>query len=437
MAQHIERAFENAIEEHLLGHGWLKGNPEHFDRELALDRDSILGFLADTQTEVWADLRKQHGTSFEQTVIDWLVKALDTQGTLHLLRHGFKFYGKLLRLAYFPPTHGLNPDLVTLAGKNRLIVTRQVKFDPKSEKSLDMVLSLNGLPVATVELKNPLTAQTVEHAIEQYKNDRDPKLPIFRWSKRALVHFAVDPDLVYMTTRLEGKSTFFLPFNKGNGTAAGNPEVKIGYKTSYLWEEVWERSSLLDILARFMHLSTEEKQVGGEKKVTETVIFPRYHQLDAVRKLEAAARVERPGNNYLIQHSAGSGKANSIAWLAYPLRDDGELLERGDDDRRAAHQRGAELGRVLVDLLHYPELVLELVDGVLELLVEDAPVGDHHHRVEDPLVVLVVELGQAVGEPGDAVGLAGAGGVLDEVVVPRSSGAHIKSDEFGGRGYGD
>jgi type I restriction enzyme, R subunit len=366
MAQHIERAFENAIEEHLLGHGWLKGKPDHFDREVALDRDHVLGFIADTQPEVWADLCKQHGSSFEPTVIDWLVKALDTQGTLHLLRHGFKFYGKLLRLAYFPPTHGLNPDLVTMAGKNRLIVTRQVKFDPKSEKSLDMVLSLNGLPVATVELKNPLTAQTVEHAIEQYKNDRDPKLPIFRWSKRALVHFAMDPDLVYMTTRLEGKSTFFLPFNRGNGTAAGNPEVKTGYKTSYLWEEVWERSSLLDILARFMHLSTEEKQVGGEKKVTETVIFPRYHQLDAVRKLEAAARAEGPGNNYLIQHSAGSGKSNSIAWLAYRLA---ELHDK--DDKRVFHSvvvvtDRRVLDKQLQDTIHQFEHKLGVVQKIDE-----------------------------------------------------------------------
>ena len=366
MPQHIERAFENAIEEHLLGHGWLKGTPANFDRVLALDQHHVLAFIADTQPELWADLRKRHGATFETTVIEWLVKALDTQGTLHLLRHGFKFYGKLLRLAYFPPTHGLNPELVALAKKNRLILTRQAKFDPKSEKSLDMVLLVNGLPVATVELKNPLTAQTVGHAIEQYKNDRDPLLPIFRWNKRALVHFAVDPDVVYMTTRLQGKETFFLPFNKGNGTAAGNPEVTSGYKSSYLWEEVWQRDSLLDILARFMHLSVEEKQIAGEKVVTETVIFPRYHQLDAVRKLEAAARAEGPGNDYLIQHSAGSGKSNSIAWLAYRLA---ELHDA--KDQRAFHSvvvvtDRRVLDKQLQDTIHQFEHKLGVVQKIDE-----------------------------------------------------------------------
>ena len=397
-AQHIERAFETAIEEHLLGHGWLKGHADQFDRALALDRNHALGFIADTQPETWAELRTQHGAGVEDTVVEWLVKALDTQGTLHLLRHGFKFYGKLLRLAFFPPTHGLNPELVALAKKNRLIVTRQVRFDPKSEQSLDMVLSVNGLPVATVELKNPLTAQTVQHAIEQYKNDRDPRLPIFQWKKRALVHFAVDPDLVYMATRLQGKDTFFLPFNRGNGTAAGNPEVKSGYKTSYLWEEVWERGSFLDILARFMHLSVEEKQVAGQKKVTETVIFPRYHQLDAVRKLEAAARVEGAGHNYLIQHSAGSGKSNSIAWLAYRLS---ELHDAKDQrvfhsvvvvtDRRV-------LDKQLQDTIHQFEHKL----GVVKKVDEDSTQLAEALKAGTPIVITTLQkfpfIAQKIGE---------------------------------------
>jgi len=365
MPQHIERAFETAIEEHLLAHGWLKGNPDQFDRDLALDPVHAIRFISETQPETWAELVKQHGASVEKTVIEWLAKALDTQGTLHTLRHGFKFYGKLLRLAFFPPTHGLNPDLLANAEKNRLVVTRQVKFDPASEKSVDMLLSLNGLPVATVELKNPLTAQNVQHAIEQYKNDRDPKLPLFQFKKRALVHFAVDPDVAYMATRLNGKSTFFLPFNRGNNDGAGNPEVTSGYKTSYLWEEVWARESFLDILARFMHVSTETKQVAGKKVVTETVIFPRYHQLDAVRKLEAAARSEGPGRNYLIQHSAGSGKSNSIAWLAY------RLAELHKDDERVFHSvvvvtDRRVLDQQLQDTIHQFEHKLGVVQKIDE-----------------------------------------------------------------------
>lgn len=365
MPQHIERAFETAIEGHLLAHGWLKGNPDQFKRDLALDAVHAIRFISETQPETWADLLKQHGASVEKTVIEWLAKALDTQGTLHTLRHGFKFYGKLLRLAFFPPTHGLNPDLGAKAEKNRLVVTRQVKFDPASEKSVDMLLSLNGLPIATVELKNPLTAQNVQHAIEQYKNDRDPKLPLFQFKKRALVHFAVDPDVAYMATRLSGKSTFFLPFNRGNNNGAGNPEVASGYKTSYLWEEVWARRSFLDILARFMHVSTETKQVAGKKVVTETVIFPRYHQLDAVRTLEAAARSEGPGRNYLIQHSAGSGKSNSIAWLAY------RLAELHKNDERVFHSvvvvtDRRVLDQQLQDTIHQFEHKLGVVEKIDE-----------------------------------------------------------------------
>lgn len=331
MPQHVERAFETAIEDHLLGHGWLKGNPDQFDRSLALDATEVIRFIAESQPTTWKELQRQHGEGVGKTVIEWLTKALDHQGMLDVLRHGFGFMGKWLRVAAFKPSHDLNPDLVENYARNRLTVTRQVKFDPASEKSLDMVLSLNGLPIATVELKNPLTGQNVQHAIEQYKHDRDPRLPIFQFKKRALVHFAVDPDLAYMATELRGKDTFFLPFNRGDGTAAGNPKVSTGHKTSYLWEQVWDRDSFLDILARFAHLQVEEKVVEGKKKTVETMIFPRYHQLDAVRKLEAAAREEGPGHNYLVQHSAGSGKSNSIAWLAY------RLAELHRDDARVFH----------------------------------------------------------------------------------------------------
>jgi type I restriction enzyme R subunit len=367
MPQHIERAFETAIEEHLLAHGWVKGLPDQFNRELALDPLQAVRFISDTQPETWADLVKQHGASVEKEVSRALAAMLDTQGTLHTLRRGFKFYGKLLRLAFFPPAHGLNPDLVAKAEKNRLVVTRQVKFDPASEKSVDMLLSLNGLPVATVELKNPLTGQNVQHAIAQYRNDRDPKLPLFQFKKRALVHFAVDPDLVYMATRLKGPDTFFLPFNKGDRNGAGNPDVGQGYRTSYLWEEVWERGSFLDILARFMHVETVTKQVSGTKVTTESVIFPRYHQLDSVRKLEAAARQEGPGKNYLVQHSAGSGKSNSIAWLAY------RLAELHRDDQRVFHSVVVITDRLVLDKqLQDTIYQFEHKGGVVERIDEDS-----------------------------------------------------------------
>ncbi len=318
MARTREIHLEDAVEDHLLEHGWLKGDPKDFDPELAIDQTQLFAFIEATQPELWAELKKQHGEGIQQTVIDWLVKALDKKGTLDLIRHGLKFYGKTIKLAYFRPSHALNPDILALYEKNRTVVTRQVRCNPDTNETVDTVLSLNGLPIATVELKNPMTGQNVEHAKKQYKH-RDHKLKLFQFKKRALVHFAVDPNLVYMTTRLSGQQTRFLPLNRGHQDGGGNPPNPNGHATAYLWEEVWQRDSFLDIVARFIHLLEEEKTVGGKKTTKELVIFPRYHQLDAVRKLEATARTEGPGESYLVQHSAGSGKSNSIAWLAHRL----------------------------------------------------------------------------------------------------------------------
>lgn len=318
---HRERAFEAAIEHHLLSSaGYSLGNPASFNRELALDPTSFLAFVKDTQPETWQSLEKLHGSSTETVILDDLTKALDGQaGALSVIRHGFKCFGKLIRAAHFAPAHGMNPESQRLYEANRLTITRQLHYSTKHENSIDVVLSLNGLPIVTAELKNPLTAQTVEHAKRQYQTDRDPRERIFEFKRRSIVHFAVDPDVVWMTTRLDGTKTHFLPFNKGNGTGSGNPDNPNGYKTAYLWEEVWQRDSLLDIIGRFVHLQVTEKTVGGKKVTKETMIFPRYHQLVAVRGLVADARAKGVGQNYLIQHSAGSGKSNSIAWLVHRL----------------------------------------------------------------------------------------------------------------------
>ena len=327
MSIHLEKAFEDAIEASLLtSGGWRKGSPGDFDANLALIPKEVFAYIQATQPDLWTLLRAQHKEGLEDALIDALVKHLEMKGTLEVLRHGFKLFGKKIEVATFKPAHGLNPDVLDRYGKNRLTVTRQVKFAVGEDKSIDILLSLNGLPVATVELKSPLTAQNVEHAVSQYKS-RDPKHRLFQFKKRALVHFAVDPDQAYMTTRLTGKETVFLPFNRGTGLGAGNPQNPGGYKTAYLWEEVWQRDSFLDILGRFAHIHTEEKQVAGKAVTREVVIFPRYHQLDSVRKLENAARKEGPGHSYLVQHSAGSGKSNSIAWLAHRL-----ATLHGEDD---------------------------------------------------------------------------------------------------------
>lgn len=316
-----EKAFESAIEHHLITKaGYTKAEQAYFDQIRALDATQFIPFLKDTQGKTWQKLDKLLGNRAEETVLDDLVKAMDSRGSLDVIRHGFKSYGESIKVAYFRPATGMNPDDLALYEKNRLTVVRQLLFKPTSTQALDLTICLNGIPIITAELKNPMTGQNINNAMWQYRTDRDPNDLIFQFKRRTLVHFAVDPDLVYMTTRLAGKSTYFLPFNQGDGMGAGNPPAPEGkYKTSYLWEQVWQRDSLLDIVARFMHLEVTEVEVNGKKINKETMIFPRYHQLDAVRKLEATARTERAGNNYLIMHSAGSGKSNSIGWLAHRL----------------------------------------------------------------------------------------------------------------------
>lgn len=317
-----EAAFETAIEAVLLADGYTRVDYKNFDRERAIFPDEALAFIRATQGNVWEKLEALHGTQTGARVLESLCKWLDTHGTLATLRHGFKCFGRTLRVAFFRPAHGLNPELEAQYQANRLGLTRQLHFSPKSEKSLDVVLSVNGIPVVTLELKNPLSGQTAANAIHQYRHDRDPHEPIFAFTKRALVHFAVDTEEAHMATRLAGPSTYFLPFNRGVDGGAGNPPDREGrnYKTAYLWEEALQRDSLLDMLARFLHLDIEEKTTDEGKKVRkESLIFPRYHQLQAVRQMVTAAANEGVGHNYLVEHSAGSGKSNTIAWLAHRL----------------------------------------------------------------------------------------------------------------------
>ena len=320
--RHSEAAFETVIEHHLLGNGYVAVSRDGFDRERAIFPSVVLDFIKDTQPKEWAKLEALHGPKTGEQILSDLCKWMDVNGSLATLRHGFKCYGRTLFVAYFKAAHELNPELEERYAKNRVGLTRQLHFSTRSEKSLDVTLSVNGIPIATLELKNAMTGQTVEHARRQYKQDRDPRETIFEFKKRTLVHFAVDTDTVLMTTRLAGSATHFLPFNKGDGGGAGNPADPLGrsYRTAYLWEEVLARDSLLDLLARFLHLQVDEKRDDQGRKVkTEQMVFPRYHQLQAVRFLVASARAEGPGHNYLVEHSAGSGKSNTIAWLTHRL----------------------------------------------------------------------------------------------------------------------
>jgi type I restriction enzyme R subunit len=319
---HTEAAFETVIEAHLLANGYVTVNRDGFDRERVIFPETVLAFIRETQQKEWTKLEALHGEKTGQQILGDLCKWMDANGALATLRHGFKCYGRTLHVAFFKAAHQLNPELEARYAANRLGLTRQLRFSPRSEKSLDVTLSLNGIPVATLELKNPLTGQTLEEARRQYKQDRDPREPIFEFKRRTLVHFAMDTEAVLMTTRLAGTATHFLPFNKGCEGGAGNPYDPAGhaYRTAYLWEEVLQRDSFLDLLARFVHLQIEEKRDDQGRKVKkETMIFPRYHQLQAVRALVDAARREGVGHNYLIEHSAGSGKSNTIGWLTHRL----------------------------------------------------------------------------------------------------------------------
>ena len=323
-----EAAFESSVEAMLLDVGWVKGVRQDWDVERALFAEPAIAFMRDTQPEQWNKMRALHKNDLEARIIEVLLKELDNKGSLHVLRHGFKFFGQTFRLAYFKPAHGLNEDALDRFERNELSVTRQARCHPGQGHEIDLLFALNGIPVATCELKNPMTGQTWESAIRQYQQDRDSNAPLFRFQKRALVHFAADTDEIHMTTRLQGEKTRFLPFNRGSNPGgiecgAGNPPNPSGYRTSYFWQEVLGRERFLDIIGSYIFTETREEKIEDEKGArtvkTESVIFPRYHQLDSVNRLVATAKAEGSGHNYLIQHSAGSGKTNSISWLSHRL----------------------------------------------------------------------------------------------------------------------
>ncbi len=314
-----EKTFEAEIEYSLTSFGgYEKGDAANFDALLGIDTKTVLRFIQDTQPKSWESLCKRHGDKVFQNFIKRLSDELKNRGTLDVLRHGVKDLGVEVALCYFKPANEMNKTTVERYNSNVLSVMRQVHHSiSKPKDSVDTVLLLNGLPIVTLELKNPLTGQTYPHAISQYEEDRSNKDALFAFNRGALVHFALDTEQAYMTTKLMGKSTMFLPFNKGNNSGAGNPVNPNGFRTSYLWEEVLTKDSIMDIIERYLHLKKEEDRKTGKKK--ESLIFPRYHQLEVVRLLLHDAKTQGAGHNYLIQHSAGSGKSNSIAWLSHHL----------------------------------------------------------------------------------------------------------------------
>jgi type I restriction enzyme R subunit len=322
---HQEHHFETEICTHLAANGWLhtEGDAARFDRASGLFLPDLLAWIESTQPENWERLSKTHGTALPQVLADRIRKNMNERGTLDVLRRGVEMLGLSapLELAQFKPALAINPAIQAKYAANRLRVVRQVCHSPNNTKAeLDLVLFLNGIAVATAELKSNFT-QSVHDAVDQYREDRHPQPrggvlePLLGFPGGALVHFAVSQSEVMMATRLAGTATTFLPFNRGNGGGAGNAPNPDGFATAYLWEEVWAVDSWLDILHRYLICKR------NDKKQPQALIFPRYHQLDATRKLVADALEKGPGERYLIQHSAGSGKTNSIAWTAHFLAD--------------------------------------------------------------------------------------------------------------------
>lgn len=325
MNLHREVHFESAICEHLAAHGWLyaEGDAERYDRTHGLFLPDLLAWIETTQPDSWQRLAKTHGAAAGERIAERVRKNLNERGTLEVLRRGVEMLGlkEPLALVQFRPALAINPAIQQRYAANRLRVVRQVRHSPNQPKdALDLVLFVNGIAVATAELKSDFT-QSVGDAVDQYRFDRLPHPkggvaePLLGFPGGALVHFAVSQAEVMMTTRLAGPATQFLPFNRGNDGGAGNPPNPDGFATAYLWEEVWARDSWLEILGRYLIGKRDDR-----KQLT-SVIFPRYHQLDATRKLVADVLAQGPGQRYLIQHSAGSGKTNSIAWSAHFLAD--------------------------------------------------------------------------------------------------------------------
>jgi type I restriction enzyme R subunit len=328
---HQEISFESEVCDALAAGGWLhaSGDAQLYDRKRALFGPDLAAWIKATQPKAWESLEALHGASAEAMLLDRVRKSLDDRGTLDVIRNGVEMIGArgMLALAQFRPAMRMNPDIVARYEANRLRVVRQVRYSLANENCIDLVLFLNGIPVATAELKTDFT-QSVQDAVDQYRFDRPPQQkgherePLLSFPSGALVHFAVSNREVMMTTRLEGPRTIFLPFNQGDHGGKGNPTPRFGHPTAYLWDRIWQRDSWLELLGRYLITQRDEK------KNIKSIIFPRYHQLDATRKLQAAVLAEGVGGKYLIQHSAGSGKTNSIAWTAHFLS---ELHDANDE----------------------------------------------------------------------------------------------------------
>lgn len=319
-----EKRFEQDIETYFLNHGFRKVLPSMYDKEKMLFSDVLEEFVSTTQPKAWARYTKLYGASAVDKLTRRVNTAISESNVLDVLKKGIKDMGIEIKLCYFKPSSNLNQDLVKLYEGNICGITRQFPYSKSNNNTIDTVLSINGIPLFAFELKDQLKGQDVNNAMRQWKEDRDPKEPIFKFGQRFLCYFAIDLYDAFMTTELKGEYTRFLPFNQGSNGAGnpggkGNPKNDEGYPTSYIWERVFSVDSMIDLIAKFITITEEKEEKNGKSYITKKIIFPRYHQYDVVKKILADVKEKGAGVNYLIEHSAGSGKSNSIAWIAYRL----------------------------------------------------------------------------------------------------------------------
>ncbi len=412
-ALHKEVTFESEVVGHMVAAGgWLEGDPKHYDRKLGLFSKDVIGWIKDTQPAEYEKVKSTQNGATDSILLERLAKVLQEYGTLTVLRDGFKRVNARFAMCAFKPGHELNPETLEKYGKVRCRVVRQVHYSEHNEKSIDLILFVNGIPVATVELKTDFT-QSIQHATKQYQFDRLPKdaktgrmEPLLTFKRGALVHFAASTDEVRMTTFLDGPKTVYLPFNVGNNGAAGNPPNTDGHRTAYLWERVFQRDAWLEILEKFIHVEKSTKVVDGKKVTSERIIFPRYHQWDAVRKLIGAAKSEGVGKKYLIQHSAGSGKSNTIMWLAHQLSSAHDAADKKVlDSVIVVTDR-----QVLDDQLQATISQFEHKDGVVKRITKEGPKSSQLAdalKSKTPIIIVTIQTFPfALDAIGDLKGLA-------------------------------
>lgn len=390
-----EKNFEADIESFFISKagGYKKGDAT-YDPSCALFKDTFIEFIKKTQPKAWKKFEFAYGNNTEKKFVTFFNDAVERDGILKVMRKGFKCGGVDFKACYFKPESTLNEDDIALYNSNIWHCYRQWFFSADNNKSVDMVLVLNGIPLFAFELKNQLTGQDIRNAEHQWCYDRNPRELCFRFNSRILAFFCVDLRQASMATKLHGEKTFFLPFNQGSNGAgndggAGNPANPDGYMTSYIWENVFQRESMMDILQKFINLEiTEEKKKGGKTETKKTLIFPRYHQLDVVRKLVADVTENGAGKSYLIEHSAGSGKSNSISWVAYRLA---TIFKKNNDplfksviivtDRRVLDQ---QLQNTVDGMDHLP--------GFVETIDKDKHAKDLKTAINDGARIIVTTL---------------------------------------------